>query len=203
MALFRIQGKIVLFVHIPKTGGTSIGKALMAAGAKTALHAIGVRPYSRCEPPHAHAAVLQKLVSDDFYDLALAVHRNPYSRLVSEYRMRMRVTDPQRQPAFDTWVNETLDAYKADPYHLDNHIRPQTSFLFDKVKAFRYEDGLRHVRAHLAYNGIDIGEIPTDPHSRETPPIQANPGTLHRVRKLYKADFRLLGYDPHNLSPLR
>jgi hypothetical protein len=217
MPLLRLQGKVILFVHIPKTAGSAVWMAFLEAGAARAMRSVGVgpnhsrtdEPYARCEPQHAHAKLLSHMVQPGFYDFAFTVYRNPYDRLASEYRMQMRWRreglggkEPLGPEGFDTWVQRVLNRHMRDSYAFDNHIRPQHEFLLEGAHRLRYEDGVDQVRELCAEHGVEIPPIPEDRHPVEVRPLRLSPQTLHRVRKLYAKDFEVLGYDPDDLASL-
>jgi hypothetical protein len=198
MPLFRLQNQVVLFVHIPKTGGHALGESFKAAGAKLALYEVGLRPFSQCELPHMQAEVLQRTAEPGFYDFAFAVCRNPYDRLASEYRMQSR---NQRQPPFDVWVREVLKACRRDPYVHDNHIRPQHEFVFKDCNVLRYENGLEEVQKFLSKRGVEVPK-PPDERREEQRCFDVATNTVDRIRRFYTKDFAAFGYDPGDLSPL-
>lgn len=79
MPLHRIGDKIVLFVHIPKTGGSTM---------EAWLHDLGPRAlrYPKkgegllTPPQHFHAALLERIVPPEFYDDAFCIVRDPLDR---------------------------------------------------------------------------------------------------------------------------
>ena len=97
--------------------------------------------YCAATPQHMHWEILRLWIQEGFYDYAMGIVRNPYARLISEYRWRQALTDVELSP-FDEWANQHLDRYEKQPFELDNHIRPQSAFVGKKVEIFKLEDGL-------------------------------------------------------------
>jgi hypothetical protein len=197
MPLIRHRDKIVFFVHIPKTGGTSVEDAMAQAGASVALRA-GTRfnGFMKTTFQHLDAQIHTQVIPPDFFDYAFATVRHPVSRLVSEYFYRRR-RGFAKMP-FDRWVNAVIDGYAKDPYIIDNHLRPQVDFLSDGVEAFRIEDGIDKPLTRAAeVLGITLKDA--NPHSnrrKKNKPVDWVPITRDRVLDFYAADFARFDYDP-------
>ena len=67
-----------VFIHIPKTGGTSIEKGLLDCGVKTRDFKFG---------PSVHYDIISEYVAKNYF--IFAVHRNPWDRFVSLWRYWM------------------------------------------------------------------------------------------------------------------
>lgn len=219
MPLARIGGTVLFFVHIPKTGGTSVEAYLRAKG-PVALH--GTRAdWSRCTPQHIHRELYAELAPPAFYDHGFAILRDPKARLISEFRMRVEPIRPKFRPMgwarmarnrakglptyavrigrkvefldFDAWVERIFDAQRRDPYVKDNHIRPQVEFVDPAHRLFRLEAGLDPV-----FRWIDaVTGTPPAPgtfHERRSAlvDVPCSPGTEARIREFYAADYALI-----------
>ena len=91
MSIFVKHGIRCLFVHIPKTGGTSVERSLRAFGwfeplIVRAQHVTEVR-YLKATPQHFHADLLEALFRWEEINLAFAICRHPFDRMKSEYYM--------------------------------------------------------------------------------------------------------------------
>lgn len=184
--LSRIAGRGILFVHIPKNGGTSIGQALygMPVG-----HA-SVRFYLT-----AAASIMRTCP-------AFAVLRNPEERFLSAYRHARRgvAADTVIHAAFrETYqafrsIDDALDHIEAapSPYAIDNIFRTQRWYLTDRAGALVVQnlvafDQLPRLRELMPSLGIDV------PHLNRSDPLPLNL-TAHqrlRLRHLYADDYRL------------
>ncbi|MDP7221481.1 MAG: sulfotransferase family 2 domain-containing protein, partial [Arenicellales bacterium] len=110
--------KSLIFIHINKTGGTSIEKALRI--------------------PSEHKTALEKIVElgranwDRRFTFAVA--RNPWDRVVSHYHYRVQTNQTRLADdpiAFSRWV--CLAYGQQDPVYYDNPIMfmPQMSWIAD------------------------------------------------------------------------
>jgi len=84
----------ILFIHVPKAGGTSIEAFFEANGFKTAYLDRGGSPESlnavrRCSPQHMHAALLEALFDPDMFDYVFMTVRHPVRRLLSKVVMEL------------------------------------------------------------------------------------------------------------------
>ncbi len=97
LPLARIAGTLLFFVHVPKTGGTSIEAYMRAKGA-VALAGTRRHGWSRTTPQHIQRELFQDMVPPEFYDHGFVVLRDPKARLLSEFRMRVEPLQPQVPP---------------------------------------------------------------------------------------------------------
>ncbi len=145
MPLFVHADRAVLYVHIPKTGGTSVESLFTRNGFKADyLDTGGPGSLNRlrlCPPQHMHAEPLQAILRLAACAYVFATVRHPLARLVSEYRMRMRGRGGERIPLPD-WFDDALRRYGRNPYVYENHLRPQADFIVPGCEVFRLEDGL-------------------------------------------------------------
>ncbi len=220
MPLARVGGTMLFFVHIPKTGGTSVEAYLRAKGATLALHGQG-EGWSRVPLQHLHRAAYAEIAPPGAYDHGFAILRDPKARLISEFRMRAEPLSPKLRPLgwlrvarnrvagrptygvrvdrriefldFDGWVARMLDAVRSDPWLRSNHIRPQAEFVDPGHRLFRLEAGLEQ-----AFRWIDaVTGTPAaagDFHERrsEPVPVACSAATEARIRDFYRADYALL-----------
>jgi hypothetical protein len=195
MPLFRHAEKVILFVHIPKTGGSTVEDVLRASGAKQALKAPKSVGFSHSTPQHMHWEVTRRWIPRHFYNYSFAIVRNPFARLASEYRWREKFAKSPR-PSFDRWVELQFRKYVDDPFILDNHIRPQHEFVGERVQVFRLENGLdKPLRACLTRLGLPAKpeSIPRANQSKSDT-IGASPATIERIAEFYADDFVTFGY---------
>src|SRR6476661_3118822 len=85
--------RAVLFVHVPKTGGSTIEKLFTESGwamrwQATRDSAPRLFAHLRVSPQHYHGALLQELVKPSSFDLTFLVVRDPVARFRSEFAMR-------------------------------------------------------------------------------------------------------------------
>ncbi|MEM8570660.1 MAG: sulfotransferase family 2 domain-containing protein [Pseudomonadota bacterium] len=226
MPLARIGSKLLFFVHIPKTGGTSIESYLRTKGP---LALAGERHgWSRTTPQHIHSGIYSKLVPDGMYDHGFAVIRDPKKRLLSEFRMRaeavrlklrpfglMRLASYRinRRPAygirirkrleyydFNDWVPRVFAEYRKDPFYKDNHIRPQSQFVTPGLRLFRFEKGLDPVFRWIdEVTGTEAS--PGAFFERRSDPLElvCSDKTDALIRAFYRDDYELIEtLEPNN-----
>jgi hypothetical protein len=88
--------KRFIFVHIPKTGGTSVTTALRAYG----LALQGERNYESIYFKHATAPDLRRMMGDEFYRyFKFAIVRNPWDWAVSNYAFNRGLHRPWTREA--------------------------------------------------------------------------------------------------------
>lgn len=206
MPFIRHDGRNVLFVHIPRTGGTSVEKWL-ADIAPLNLYALGIPPFSRVTPQHYTRNDIKSLFSDGFFDYVFTIVRDPYGRIESEYKLRW-VNGQQGfwrgSEEFPQWLESQIDAARHNKFVLDNHIRRQVDFLGSDVKVFRFEDGIDSIVAKIvAATGLPAPkEIGRHYDSAAFPkPLVWDLQDRLKVNEFYAEDFKNLGYSLERAAP--
>ncbi|GAA5075681.1 sulfotransferase family protein [Roseibacterium beibuensis] len=206
MPAFHIGEKRILFIHIPKSGGTSINAWLTSLSEQSLYQKHRPKAFP-CVPQHFHGALLDTLFAPGFFDYSFCVTRNPYARILSEYNYR--ITRPKLKnrilpkPSFDRWLSTAFAGFARDPYMHSNHIRPQHEFLIDGTEVFKLEDGLDTLRAKLAeLTGIALdAEVP-----RKNPSIKSvttiSEDAAEKIYRFYETDFEKFGYDKESWQSL-
>ena len=196
MPVISISGKQVMFIHVPKTGGSSIEARLAEIG-PVRLGAGNAGNGFPCSPQHFHGALLEQLFGAEDFDWAFMIVRHPVSRMVSQYRYETaKRGQPSHAPPFTLWLRETLLARRGDPYVRDNHMRPQHEFEAFGAAVFRFEAGLD---ASLAALGRAVGvsvEGVCHWRKRSAPtPVEPSAADVAMIRQAYAEDFERYGYD--------
>lgn len=134
-----------LYVHIAKTGGTSVRAALKAVQWKDPYylaqficsrlsHLTGHRIAAKL-PRHAKIICAQEMLPHEFFDglFKFAFVRNPWDLQVSSYhhlkRERPHLLDGHE--SFEAFTRYKLDPARPYQYHLDTAITAQTDYLVD------------------------------------------------------------------------
>lgn len=192
-------GKRILFVHIPKTGGSSVEDWLSSI-APLRLHNPIPTNGLRLTPQHLRMTDIEAMFGADYFDFVFAIVRDPYKRLESEFKMRTkRSADVISQKGrFQAWVDRVLNKVKSDPFFLDGHLIPQWEYLTDNCTIYRFEDGIGEIIKHVAdKTGLPMpDEIP---HHRGSSEQQAEinwtANSTIATNQKYRVDFENLGYE--------
>jgi hypothetical protein len=201
MPFVNHNGQNILFIHIPKTGGTTVETWLSTLGTLR-FRTVGVPGATRCSPQHFRLCDFRHLFGKDFFDYSFMIVRNPYDRIASEYRMRATEQGAgfwKAWPTFSSWLEIQLERSKKEPWALDNHLRPQWEFTGNGLEIFRLEDGMQGILSKVAERlGVPApSELPWEMRS------DGFAGTVEwdhldrlRVQEAYARDFKEFGYEP-------
>ena len=209
MPAYRIGKKNVLFIHVPKTGGTSI-EAFLQTHAEPALHNRGrklLKPVksSFLEPSlamqHFHGDMLEAMFPSGFFDYAFMVVRHPLQRLISEYGHARNLMRFDSMLPFNTWAALALSAASIAPGLSNNHFRQQKAFHCFGAEVFRFEDGVGSILNAVA-SRLDVPAPQEAPHEkRSTTQAPAISGHVRsRVASLYETDFKAFGYEQDTVA---
>jgi len=202
MPLYSRRDNRILFIHIPKTAGSSITSAFKKASytvkylnepART-----GSPDQKPCNPQHYHAELIeQKILPEcEWFDFTykFTITREPLQRLFSEYHWRIRGSDQKYGAQFEHWAIGMLEQRKQDPYVGDNHMRPQSEFIMSDVDVFDISQ-MDLLQTHL--NKYGIRNIPTVNVTAKQPrPTTYNASTkfIDAFYDAYDVDYERLGY---------
>lgn len=205
MPTFHKEGQTILYVHVPKTGGTSIELFFENQGFQTEYLDRSSGPQSlnevrKCSPQHMHGTTLAKIFDLSKFSYIFMTIRNPFTRIQSEYRMLRHGN--LAGPEINAWIESVLIKYETNPFVLDNHIRPQAEFLVPGCQVFRQEN-----LGELAWASDIAKKLPLEFEAGEltrhmdfsNEPSLANEtiddARRGLLRQFYEKDFALFGYD--------
>ena len=192
----------ILSVHIPKTGGTSIGQFFKSVGFSEHFgveHQV-IRPQMICPPQHYDYDILTRLFNLDLFHYSFAIVRHPIKRMISDYKWAMtKSTLPDKNMRFSDWFELSISLYNKNQYFLANHIKPQAFFVGPKIKRiFNYEDGLDNIMSMVF---SDLGLVSSKPflipnvNVSSALSVDISKADAAEIRKFYAKDFELFGYD--------
>jgi hypothetical protein len=196
------DNRTVLFVHVPKTAGTSIYRWFEKNG--WSRRDYDQDPVSnrirRVPPQHFHAEILRTIYRVGRFDAILQVSRHPVSRLISEFQYRMRNRRyPLSVPRFARWWDDKKQLYFQDPSESDNHLRPQHDFLLPGAKVLRLEDQLNGSALRRLVEDIGVAAENFDLPIKNVSPkldFKISRKTHGDIEEFYQIDFKTFGYEP-------
>lgn len=206
-----------LFVHIAKTGGTSVRGALARyrwrdpfylpqwiASRLSGMtgHRLGIKL-----PRHCKAITAQEMLPRDFYDelFKFAFVRNPWDLQVSSFhhirRERPQLMKPHEK--FEDFLRRKLEPERPWQYHLDTSIELQTDYISDFQGRQIVDYVGRYETLQDDFNHIcDCIGLPAEtlPHRRKAEDRVAyrdyyDDSTRDLVADYFRRDIERLGYD--------
>lgn len=193
MPIFETPKGKVLFIHIPKTGGSTLSSELRLHH-QISMNTDSAWPGYRCTPQHLHGGPLTELFQPEALAYVFTVVRHPVDRIRSEYNWNQRKRSIKMP--FWLWLRTKLVQVRISPYLDDNHLRPQEEFLCHNTEVFRLEDGLDKVFQRLSeVTGADYAENPESRKVTDVPSQPVSKADRKLIGKFYGNDFRLFGYE--------
>lgn len=202
MPVFRKGKQNVLFAHIPKTGGTSIEKMFTQSGWK--MYYAEYRGENKlnslrwCSPQHLHADRLSQEFKIDSFDFLFCVVRHPYARFKSEFCMRNFCRSIPSPSSVEEWAMKEFGHLQMNPYHLDNHLRPQHEFILPGANIFTLESGMEAIAKALAkeincdFESEAIHELSHKKFTgKDSAALPLSAPTIQLLNTLYEKDFEL------------
>lgn len=197
----------IFFVHVPKTGGTSVEDYLIRRFGPLALNDVNKRGGVTgtgliTAVNHLSAIDLQEMIPAQSI-LTFAVVRNPLTRLLSEYSWQRGASFMSRL-SFSTWLRVMVHACAREARVYGNHIRPQDQMVPEGVEVFRLEDGFDGLLARLdAVTGtrrpdLEIGHFKPRAQGRET--VRVHRQDVALIQRVYARDYARFGYTMETLS---
>lgn len=206
-----------LFVHIAKTGGTSVRAALKSLQWKDPYYAaqficsrLSHLTHHRIAsklPRHAKIICAQEMLPHDFFAglFKFAFVRNPWDLQVSSYHhlKRERPHLLEGHQDFESFLRWKLDPARPPQYHLDTVMTPQTDYLIDLHGKMltdhlgRYESLQDDFDLICQRIGVPSVRLPHKRHSTDRSSDYRRyytDETAELVARHFRRDIELLGY---------
>ena len=208
------KNKNILFLHIPKCGGSSVEDFFKLNGFTIDFFSPNTKSYIKhfkCTPQHMHSSMLEEIFKLKSFDYIFAIVRNPIKRIISEYLWQVSL--PIAQNGIDDWYKKVRKLYKINNFYADNHLRPASEFIIQNTNIFKLEKGLdlaidsinRCLDLDLQSKDIRNKNSSTKIKEfwiRKMPEIeyrfnQKEPSqyTINRIKEDYLIDFKNFSYD--------
>jgi hypothetical protein len=198
----------VLFIHIPKCGGSTFERCMADRGWQEFLSIRGVNAknlrFMHCTPQHMHVELLSSIVRPEYFDKIVTLVREPSSRLKSEYAWQRAQSITNLAPA--VWIEHAFSAFKQDPFVYDNHIRPQNEFILNESLIYKLEqDGINQalnavspiqIKRNLfkkIFRGNEVKQL-----KKTIKPIEIHEAfdkKLSQIQDFYGKDYEVIGYE--------
>lgn len=154
MPLLYKKNKFLLFIHIPKTGGSYVEREAVKQGWKAYFIINGHRsidmPFLAVSPQHFHANFYETIFDLSKGLAAFTIVRHPFTRLKSEYYWQVSTHVTKDSPT--DWIHSSMKKLGKNKSFFDNHLRPQEDFLprTADCRVFKFEeDGVREALKFL------------------------------------------------------
>ena len=199
MPVFTKGNQKVLFIHVPKTAGSSVNKLFMNNGYERSYYSESSKEPHRglCGPQHMDSMLLEDEFQDfSEFDYIFSVFRDPIDRHLSEFTWApwgLCGQDIYTEDYFDAWCPKIFQTYNQTQYRFDNHIRPQSEFYVDGTEVYDYED-IGNLTAKLcAKIGLDNTDLPYERSSRrDDREYVIYDETIELIQQFYKSDYEWL-----------
>ena len=197
------KDKNILFIHIPKTGGTIIENNIKKHTSQTLYSGFSNTlldfPYNKKSLQHQFYTIIYKFrdkLDVNFNNIKIfSVVRNPYDRIISDlFWFNLIKKDFTTKQVYDVIKNRYI--YRND---LDNHNEPQYKFLIDEnsnlnknIKIFNTEtlnESNDELNKFLGFN-INIKKDGINKDYNK----YLNKKSISLINTFYKKDFELFNY---------
>jgi len=194
----------LFFIHIPKTGGSSIERALdMSLMNKKE----GTR-YCNCSPQHTPISLLQYELPNPHLFEYFTVVRCPYTRIVSEFLWRRSIEGIQIETKtvaqdfnhFLKYVFKTISKSERVAC-FDRHIEPQNEFIINNIQipvsVFKLEN-LTSLEMWLSIKlkqNIKIPHVHKTNYNQDVLQLLLNKTNRKLIRDFYIQDFEMFKYE--------
>jgi len=195
MPIYKIKNKLILFIHVPRTGGMTVEHHLRAHGTVLFRNTTEA-PMLRVTAQHLHGEDLSAIFPAGSFDYVFMLVRNPFDRLRSVYAYQRSLRSAEMVLPFGPWLRLAQLRRNWKPHYRDNHLRPQTEFETLGAEVFRIEDGMERVfeRLHELF-GIGNPESIEVVNRSPRPLPRLTNSDIRLVGRIYRGDFERYGYD--------
>ncbi len=191
--------KKIIFIHIPKCGGTSIE---FAFDLKTPKDGYGIKNRKAMQHYlwHDYKRELGDKIFNNYFKFAIV--RNPYTRFISEYYWcsisKIGNKGGQSIDSFITYCKGIVDKRQYNKTAHHDHFMPQYLYVYDdndslKVnKLFKYENYQAVQKFMLNKYNVKVGHVMKGKYDKNK--VILTQSQKDRIYEIYKQDFIRFGY---------
>ena len=195
--------KHILFIHIPKTGGTTIEKSLKINDIQklysNRTNKLLPSPFNKKSLQHQFYTTIykyRKICSIKFNSKLkiITVVRNPYNKIMSGLFWNKLINKYSTQEE----VYHAIKKYLKGNY--DNHNVPQYKFISDyngklipNIKIFKTETLNKDIKKYLGINIINHSTVGKEKEKKYNKYLNNN--SITTINLFYKNDFELFNYN--------
>jgi chondroitin 4-sulfotransferase 11 len=184
-----------IFLHVPKTGGTTINRLLGINQLNSD------NPELVPSPQHLTCALLRPMMGPEKYDsfFKFTFVRNPWSRMVSEYFWRQDTPKRRVDMTFPEFTEFAAGIVQKGRYYnqrFDDHFIPQIEYTRKVDSIFFFEQFADGVKSAAEQMGVEIDAVPDKP----TRPYDNywewyDESSRAIVETIYREDIDAFGYE--------
>ena len=205
MPYFKNNEINLLFIHIPKTGGTSLenyfkNKYNIELNSNS-LHGEKLKPIKvNSSLQHMTYNTIIEILGIDFINNSLqiiTIIRNPYDRMISDLFYFNKIRDTSTTSEVFNKIKEYLNS--DDMY--DNHKLPQSSFITDESNnlinniTILHTETLTNDMINLGYTDFNvIDNNNTNSFSKQNYDKYLNNDSIELINNYYENDFKILNF---------
>lgn len=197
----------ILFIHIPKTGGSVIEEQLKKGNHVSLMNYNGERPLDLLDYPYNTISLQHQFyrtlyqyknrLNINFDNIKIfSVVRNPYDRIISDlFWWRMIRPEYTADDVYSIIKNRYLNRN-----NLDNHNKPQYSFVVDEnneliknIKIFKTETLNKTNKELNKFLGVNLN-IQQDNVNKDYSKY-LNKDSISLINNIYKKDFEMFDYN--------
>jgi len=199
MPLFKCNEKELFFLHIPKTGGSTISHGIdnLKNQSKEILYRTVDDQITDDTVPPQHYTYQECLDNIPDFNLIpkFTIIRNPSDRTVSDFLWQDENPTKLHSKRFNKWLFKSLKMYKKMNSYKHNHFVPQSNFIEKDVKVFLYENHIQAREYVNNYFDTDISirkflkrsNVKRKPHVKEL----CDDGIYKMWLEVYQKDIKL------------
>ena len=199
--LFKNITKLV-YIHIPKTAGTSVEKYGKKHGINWGRYMKFPRPKKKIKSPYWHLppTLFNQKKSPYNGKKLFTIVRNPYDRAVSEYKYRNEILSKKKKnvskKSLNNFIRNLEREIKKNKYCFDSHVIPQHEFIDEDTEVIKLENIEKDFPILMKKYNLPEEKLPkTYKTSRNVTKYDLDKKSIEILNRIYAKDFEKFGYD--------